>query len=436
VLTLYLKEKEAAVSKAMVRGTNHPLPSAHERRPRIGRRRIVVLMEGSGSSFDSAPSNVTRTLESIVLGPTSKDDFEQWAIWDHGVGTRLRNIDAKEIERAFNRIDRRYVKVLPPPRRVPLVPIWLAKVTGLDWLAKVAGLAFGAGLASNVVEAMEQLVRLYEPEDQLFLFGFSRGAFTVRVLAALLWRFGLPQPGTDVRRWVHQRLAEMRREPTFDPTPVQTHFLGLWDTVKSYGFIFPVRFLHLRHNPGVFNVRHALALDEKRSWFQCTTWGGLDRDLKQRDGRRPCSPRAWKPKLNPDQTVEEVWFRGCHSDIGGGRCERQNAEITLRWMLREARDCGLVLGKDGDALVDRPDPCKPIKPTESWTPGWRFADYCPRFEISNDFSPARLHFAWRHTGTRQPAEMLRGGTAAFHGTSGVRIWGAGALTSKITEHRR
>jgi len=418
------------MSEAMVRYTNHSLKSGDTAvRPRIGRRRIVVLMEGSGNSIDTAPSNVTRTLKLIALGQTPKDDLEQWAIWDHGVGTRLRNIDDKEIERAFEGIDRRYLRPLWPPRRPPLV---------FRSVAKLAGLTFGLGLARNVAEAVEALVDLYEPGDQLFLFGFSRGAFTVRVLAALLWRFGLPERRTNVRRWVRRRLAELRREPTFDPpTQVKTHFLGLWDTVKSYGFIRPIRFLHLRHNPGVFNVRHALALDEKRSWFQCTTWGGLDRDQNQLSGRQPCSPRAWKPKKNPDQTVKEVWFRGCHSDIGGGSRERQNAEITLRWMLREARDCGLVLREDGDDLVDRPDPCRPIKPTESWNLGWRFADYCPRFEINNDYSPARLRFAWRHTGSRQPAEMLRGKTVAFHATTGVRVHGgAGALTSKVAEHGR
>lgn len=384
-------------------------------------KRIVVLMEGSGNAFDSAPSNVNRTLHLIKPGRTPGGDFEQFAIYDYGVGTRLAGLHEEEVKRAHKLEERDpdHVIVLDPPRSLPLVP---------GCLVKVAGLAFGAGLASNVVEAMEELVRLYEPGDQLFLFGFSRGAFTVRVLSALLWRFGLPPKGTNVRRWVRRRLAEMRREQTFDATqrtPVQTHFLGLWDTVKSYGFIRPVRFFHLRHNPGVFNVRHALALDEKRSWFQCTTWGDLDRDLNQRDGSlrgRLCGrPRAWKPERNSKQTVKEVWFRGCHSDIGGGGDEFENAEITLRWMLREARDCGLALTTDGDALVDRPDPSRPITPTESWNRWWRRADLIPRLEISNDFAPARLHLAWLHTGTRQPGDMFRGDTVTYHETTRVRI---------------
>ena len=375
-------------------------------------KRIVVLMEGSGNAFDTAPSNVTRTLYLIALGAAPSGEVEQLAIWDYGVGTRLRSLRDEEVQRAraFNGIDARHLIVLPPPRRPRLVP---------GSLAKVAGLAFGFGLASNVTEAVEKLVRHYEPADKLFLFGFSRGAFTVRVLAALLWRFGLPQQGTDARRWVHERLAEMQREPTFDSTQrssVQTHFLGLWDTVKSYGFICPVRYFHLRHNPGVSHIRHALALDEKRSWFQCTTWGGLDRDLHQHNGRLPGCSRAWKPEPNAEQTVKEVWFRGCHSDIGGGCRERQNAEITLRWMLREACGEGLVLNKKGAALVAESDPIGAITPTESWTLGWRLADYVPRLEIDNDFSPARLRFAWHHTGTRRPAETLRNGTWAFHPT--------------------
>jgi len=378
-------------------------------------KHIVVLMEGSGNAFDTAPSNVTRMLHLIALGRTPSKKADQWAIWDYGVGTRLRSIHDEEVQltKAFHAIDAGRLVVLRPPQRPPLIP---------GWSAKIAGLAFGLGLASNVTEAVEALVRLYEPTDKLFLFGFSRGAFTVRVLAALLWRFGLPQPGTDISRWVRERLAEMQREQAFDPKqrrPVETHFLGLWDTVKSYGFIRPVRYFHLRHNPGVFHVRHALALDEKRSWFQCTTWGGLDSDLNQRDGRHCDRPRAWKPEPNPDQTVKEVWFRGCHSDIGGGGgCrERHNGDVAMRWMLREAEAKGLALNPNGAAFVAERDPMVPITPTESRTWAWRLADYIPRGEINNHYSPARLNFAWRHTGTRRPADALRNGAWALHATT-------------------
>src|SRR5215207_2522333 len=161
-------------------------------------KRIVSLMEGSGNAFDTAPSNVTRTLHLIALGPRPSGEVEQWAIWDYGVGTRLRSLHEEEVQgaQAFHAINASRLIVLPPPRRPRLVP---------RSLAKVAGLAFGFGLASNVTEAVEVLARLYEPTDELFLLGFSRGAFTVRVLAALLWRFGLPQQGTDVRCWVHER---------------------------------------------------------------------------------------------------------------------------------------------------------------------------------------------------------------------------------------
>ncbi len=374
-------------------------------------KQIIVLMEGSGNAFDTAPSNVTRMLELSALGATPKAPYlEQVAIWDYGVGTRLRDVkDADAIAdriRAYAGCTASQLAVLPPPRR----PRWLP-----GRLAKWAGLAVGCGLESNVVEAVEALGSQYQPGDRLYLFGFSRGAFTVRVLAALLYRFGLPQG--DARRWVHERLQEMQINPVIDHRgvkPVHTHFLGLWDTVKSYGFIVPVRYFHLRHNPGVLHVRHALALDEKRSWFQCTTWGGLDRDSEQRDGKRTDQPRRYKPDPNPHQTVKEVWFRGCHSDVGGGDLERSNAEVALRWMLREAHAAGLALNDKGANFLDQPDPKYPILPTESWTFLWQLTDFVPRLEINNDYSPALLRFACRHTGARRPADLLRGGDWTFH----------------------
>lgn len=370
-------------------------------------KQIVVLMEGSGNAFDREPSNVTRTLAMIALGRIAPvGSFErQLAIWDYGVGTRIRALRDAHATAGKIRTDVgatcQDLLVLNPPRRAGWMPAFAAKALGL---------AFGCGLQSNVAEVVAALAKCYAAGDRLYLFGFSRGAFTVRVLSALLYRFGLPEPGAaDVGPWVAKRLCEMQTWAKVDRVCVPTHFLGLWDTVKAYGFIRPVRYYHLRHNPGVLHVRHALALDEKRSWFQCTTWGGLDRDACQRDGHAFEQPRRFKPEPNPDQKVEEVWFRGCHSDIGGGDAERGNAEVALRWMLQRASDAevGLILNQAGEDFIRAPDPGWPITPTESWTCGWRLADYIPRLEIDNHYSPGRLCLAYRHTGTRRPGDMLR-----------------------------
>ena len=384
-------------------------------------KNLIVLMEGSGNAFDGEPSNVTRALDMIALGkikPVGSYD-SQLAIWDYGVGTRIRAVDDAPAAAAKIRADvdakEEDLIVLDPPRR----PCWMPGA-----VAKLLGLAVGYGIESNVSEAVAKLACCYKPGDRLYLFGFSRGAFTVRVLSALLYRFGLPDSATaDVGSWVSKRLCEMQSWATVDHVQVPTHFLGLWDTVKSYGFIRPKRYFHLRHNPGVLHVRHALALDEKRAWFQCTTWGGLDRDLHQLDGdAADDQPRRFKPEPNPNQTVEEVWFRGWHSDIGGGNAERRNAEVALRWMLEKASDkeVGLVLNHKWTTFLEAPSPQCPITPTERWTFGWRWADYIPRLEIDNDYSPARLPCAFGHTGARRPAELVREGKSEVHPSA--RLW--------------
>ena len=381
-------------------------------------KNVVVLMEGSGNAFDSAPSNVTRTLEFLELGEGLRQ--EQLAIWDYGVGTRIRDIEnataigerfgGKPVPREHECSRRPALTVLDPPK----CPRWMPRR-----VAKVAGLAIGYGLQSNVTEAAAAVAKMYEPGDRLFMFGFSRGAFTVRVLAGLLYRFGLPPCKTSLAHgWVADRLSQMQTDPDIgsidESLRVKTTFLGLWDTVKSYGFLRPVRYFHLRHNPGIDHVRHALALDEKRSWFQCTTWGYLDRDSHQRDGTNPDKPRQVTPLRNPAQTVKEVWFRGCHSDIGGGTEERRNAEIALRWMLSEARGEGLCLNTQAESFLNQADSPAPIVPTESRRGLWRVADYIPRLEIDNDFSPAKLRRVCWPTGNRRPVELLRGGHWAIH----------------------
>ncbi|MGH8653244.1 MAG: T6SS phospholipase effector Tle1-like catalytic domain-containing protein [Gammaproteobacteria bacterium] len=96
---------------------------------------------------------------------------------------------------------------------------------------------------------------------------------------------------------------------------------------------------HLRHNPHVKIVRHALALNERHSWFNATTWERLDSD------EQGAALRLTKIELDElkKQDIEEAWFRGCHSDIGGGDVEEVTARIALRWMLGEAHAAGVRL---------------------------------------------------------------------------------------------
>jgi uncharacterized protein (DUF2235 family) len=102
---------------------------------------------------------------------------------------------------------------------------------------------------------------------------------------------------------------------------LKIYFLGLWDTVKSYGGIRPIVLPHLRHNPCVKIVRHALALDERRAWFDATTWGQLDSDTKGAALRLENTLSVADMEALKTQDIEKVWFRGCHSDVGGGDAE-------------------------------------------------------------------------------------------------------------------
>jgi uncharacterized protein (DUF2235 family) len=131
----------------------------------------------------------------------------------------------------------------------------------------------GVGLDTNVAQLYETLAQLYEPGDRVFLFGFSRGAFTVRALAGLTWRYGLPasQITADAKtrfaeawplfkdEFPDEDGAKARRALQFrvgyGQPACPIHFLGLWDTVKSYGGLKPVMLPHLRHNPSVATVR-------------------------------------------------------------------------------------------------------------------------------------------------------------------------------------
>jgi uncharacterized protein (DUF2235 family) len=248
---------------------------------------------------------------------------------------------------------------------------------GSKWYTRIHGGAIGAGLSANVAHAYGWLMEHYSEGDQVFLFGFSRGAFTARTLAGMIARCGLLHPGAPLsvgevlRRyrdskpgtvgasrsllelgWLSQE--EKSRLPQFDgwllthSRRVEIHFIGVWDTVGSLGIpVGAVRGLSKSYqfhntNPSVLyrNMFQALAIDEHRSPYRANLWTGF-----QPKGEELAT-------LKPDQRLEQRWFVGAHSNVGGGYRSDPLALVPLAWLLAKATESGLgfkrVLPLTGD----------------------------------------------------------------------------------------
>lgn len=208
---------------------------------------------------------------------------------------------------------------------------------------KAIGGAFGEGLEANINDAYRFLIGNYEEGDQLWLFGFSRGAFTARSIAGMIRNCGIlkresvRQYGTAIalyrdrdRRPDHPDALEFKKNHSVCTTgDVPIHFVGVWDTVGARGIPGRLQFLnrgkyefHDTELSGtVKNAYHALSIDESRGTFE---------------------PTLWDEKPKPGQTVEQVWFAGAHSDVGGGNPVPELSDLALEWMMEKARGCGLA----------------------------------------------------------------------------------------------
>ena len=225
-----------------------------------------------------------------------------------------------------------------------------------ETLRRLGGLAWGDGVWTNVAEAYTFLLRNYQHGDRIFLFGFSRGAFTARAVSGLIHMFGLLREGHEnlipsiLRVYRSKQPSERskaeraraakefktnfaRRFSTSDGATTQhvpIHFIGCWDTVESVGiwqFLGATITSDPSVKPGFHHVRHAMALDELRWSFK---------------------PRLYThpARLPPDvrrRSIKQVWFRGAHSDIGGGYREAGLSNIPLHWMARESYALGLCI---------------------------------------------------------------------------------------------
>jgi uncharacterized protein (DUF2235 family) len=185
-------------------------------------------------------------------------------------------------------------------------------------------------LEDHVCDGYRYLMRYYQNGDQIFIFGFSRGAYTARALAAMLYKVGLLTQGNeelipfawDIFRRQRNKAIYTGFHQTF-ARMVKVHFLGLWDTVSSVGWAWNPQYLQFTaNNPIVEVVRHAVALDERRVYFIQNLWGH-------------------DPELHLD--ASQVWFPGVHCDVGGGYKESEAglSKIALKWMVDQAEAFGL-----------------------------------------------------------------------------------------------
>ncbi|HLS78196.1 MAG TPA: DUF2235 domain-containing protein, partial [Nocardia sp.] len=232
---------------------------------------------------------------------------------------------------------------------------------------RLIGGAFGLGLEANLSAAYWQLAVNWEPGDEIFVFGFSRGAFTARSLVGLIDRIGIMTPQSMIaghypaalamyrrrgaplgrrgrplaeRDWADFRAAHSRRAPI--------HFLGVFDTVGALGVPGVTarrhRFHDVKLSEWVLCARQALALDERRREFEPCLW----------QVPVPLHVKHSRIKHRGDRArVEQVWFAGVHSDVGGGYRECGLSDAALRWMVAEARAEGLAFDDDHLSCLTR-----------------------------------------------------------------------------------
>ncbi len=211
---------------------------------------------------------------------------------------------------------------------------------------KLTGSAAGRGISKNIRECYEFLFENYQSRDQVYLFGFSRGAYTVRSLSGFIEMFGiLPRSRPELIKKAYRiyKMKEPKRARKRDEFLAKHHtmrcpikLIGVWDTVGALGL--PIKALEILnpfkrkfHNTEMcMNVeagRHALSIDDERKTFWPAFWD--EREL----GTTPDGV---------EQDVKQVWFIGMHTDVGGGYKEQQLSDIALDWMFDEAKSFGLL----------------------------------------------------------------------------------------------
>jgi uncharacterized protein (DUF2235 family) len=342
-------------------------------------KNIVICCDGTGNQINADLSNVLKLFRVV-----RKND-EQTVFYDPGVGT----IGSSEPWARFK-----------------------ANARGV-W-----GLLTGYGLDANVLDAYRFLVDVYEDGDQIYLFGFSRGAYTIRVLAGFIRLVGLVEPSqrnlSDYALAAYKKAAEKsdfeiawRFERVMSTRRVAIKFMGVWDTVSSLIVPRPDRFYlpslqelpYTKSNEYVAVVRQAIAIDERRRMFRIDLWEEKDQPKFKPNPFDPAEPKA--------QDIKQVWFSGVHSDVGGGYPETESgpAKYPLQWLIEEAVEHGLLINtamfnhlvcgrQRKGATRDYVPPDFKVDVHDSMNAGWRVLEYLPKRETRRDWTKRSAWLGW------------------------------------------
>ncbi|TFK60892.1 hypothetical protein BDN72DRAFT_965473 [Pluteus cervinus] len=311
-------------------------------------RTLVLCFDGTGDQFDADNSNIVQLFSMLKKDDRSK----QMVYYQAGIGTYTST------------------QVITP---------------FASTISKAIDEAVAWNLDAHVMGGYEFLMQNYTAGDRICIFGFSRGAYTARSLAGMIHKVGLlpacnhQQVPFAYKMYTQADPAGWAQSNAFKKSfsiDVDIEFIGVWDTVDSVGLI-PRRLPFTTSNTIVRTFRHAVSLDEHRAKFKANLWNRpnvheqilsvTDQKIEQQKqqtqdpgkkdtGKKPAAggskkqhdpqyvaQRKFEEEYSKDRTVptdvEEVWFAGCHCDVGGGsvsnEVKRNLARISLRWMIRE-----------------------------------------------------------------------------------------------------
>lgn len=311
------------------------------------RKRLALFFDGTWNTPEDA-TNVWRL--SLMLADQGADGLPQQKFYDEGVGTH--------------------------------------------WFDRISGGAFGYGLSENIRLGYRWLMEHYDPGDEIFVFGFSRGAFTARSLTGIIARCGLLKPDApmsfmqvyeryqkgDTVRPIYQLKYDHnhgKSDFSFEEKTLLQHawygrdlikMTGVWDTVGSLGIPLgnipgisrrTLRFHDTHLSKVVQNSYQALALDEHREPYWAMLWTNFV----------PAKPAAAGNPREDDRMIEQRWFSGAHCNVGGGYRNDLMQQRPLAWLQQKAHDCGLAF-RAQTVVTDQDLDMKPRDSYAEFLGGW------------------------------------------------------------------